>query len=160
MLTLNTSLLMKSNSSKTLCAVCVCVLNLCPFAFHVEASPTPCYPSSCKNTIFTRDLSQAYIWLCNSFKDQPLAHQRALANPKLAYFFVIHSKPHQSHMRMHTQRQSQQTHLRPMHELTKWLSQLQWTKLFSFKLFFFILLWNESFQPVDPQASCCPSVCL
>lgn len=61
----------------------VCV-SLCP-AFYGETWPTPRYPSSWRNTIFTRDLSQVHIWLCNSFKDQLLAHAQMQRNPKCAY---------------------------------------------------------------------------
>lgn len=80
-------------------------------------------------------------------------------------FFLIHSKSYQPHTPMHAQRQSQQTHLRPMHELTKRLPQLQSAKLFSFKsifflLFFHILLWNESFPrlPIHKPAAVCLSL--
>lgn len=121
-------------------------VSLCPSAFYAEASPTPCYPSRCRNTIFTRDLSQVHIWLCNSFKDQPLASTHTQRNTKLAYFFAIHSKP-LTHAHEQTEAITANTltlKVCPMHELSKWLSQLQSAKLFSFKspFFFSAVKWK------------------
>lgn len=137
----------------------LCCVSLCPRSSPSKASATPCYRAEGTGSLQGICHKCTSDFVIHSKTDCLHTYTQMQRNLKCAYFL----KFIQSLSLTHTHRQSQQTHSHskvcPTHELSKWLSQLQQTKLFSFESSFSSNSGvKASCLSIHKPAVVCPSV--